>query len=91
MVYEECEIPSDCLPHGCIDILAGRIGDEHSCDLSIGVAITQPSFQRHGPFGASMTTLNTKELSKYTRDVGRIFKGGVYVCRLEGHAYVVLR
>ena len=77
VVYEECEISSDCLPHGSIDILAGRIGAEHSCDLSIGVAITQPSFQLHRPFGASMktrTTLNTKELSKYTRDV--LFKGG---------------
>ena len=39
-MYEECEMPSHSLPHGSINILAGRIGDEHSFDLSIGVAIT---------------------------------------------------
>ena len=63
VVYEECEIPSQSLPHGSIYILAGRIDDEHSVELWIGVAITQPYFQLHGLFGASVKTRKTLNIS----------------------------
>ena len=72
VVFEECEIAGKSLPHGDIDIIVGRIGEEGGIDLTsaIGIVIEDdntsvPVNDTIGISAKTCQTLPTKPVSKF--------------------------
>lgn len=70
VLYEECQIECQELPHGNIDIVGGMINEEEvKIDITLGVHIeSDDSYVLIDPTGISAktrNTLSTRALSKY--------------------------
>lgn len=59
VVYEECEITSQSLPHGDINIIASRIAAADDDSFSIGVVVTNSSASQ-APWYISEDTHNAQ-------------------------------
>ena len=72
VVFKECEIAGESLPHGDIDIIVGRIGEEDGIDFTsaIGIVIEadNTSIPLNDTIGVSTKTrktLATRPVSKF--------------------------
>ena len=72
VVFKECEIAGKSLPHGDIDVVAGRIGEEDGIDLTSAIGIItdadNTSIPDNDPIGVSTKTckiLATRPVSKF--------------------------